>query len=56
MVTVLQADHIHGRIGSAGFSFISGIVKMAENPVHANVRDISGVVLPVQLEINRKKL
>lgn len=50
----MQADYIHGRIGSAGFSFISGIVKMAENLVHENVRDILGVVLTIQLEIKGK--
>lgn len=29
---------------------------MAENPLHANVRDISGVALPLQLEIKGKTL
>lgn len=50
----MHAEYIHGRIGSAGFSFINWIVKMAENLGHENVRDILGVVLPIQLEINGK--
>ncbi|XP_062572701.1 uncharacterized protein LOC134234651 [Saccostrea cucullata] len=36
------------------FRSLVGSLKMAENTVHANVRDISDVVLPLQLEIKGK--